>query len=152
MAEAVLEVTSRKPPTVIRIPKKMMVDYRLPLNIQIKKQMRLPKEVADWIMRHPVHNKHFRIHEVIEATTVKPVSPKITATIEPYEGDKINLNAAGRRELKTIPFLTPAMINAILAYRKDKPFTDVADLVQVPGISEHTMRQLAQALYVEQKE
>lgn len=148
MALVVLEVSSRKPPKMIRIPKRMAVQYSQPLHVAVKASMKLPKEIAEWIMHDKRYALHFRTVNIIEEKPTQVIF--VDPPIEPFTGDRININAAGKDELKALGFLTPYMITAILNYRKDKIFLNVNELLQVPGIGERTMQKLAQAVFVEQ--
>lgn len=63
---------------------------------------------------------------------------------------KININTASAAELETLNGIGPSKAAAILRHREEHgPFTDVSDLLQVPGIGEKTLDHLADQVTVE---
>jgi competence protein ComEA len=56
---------------------------------------------------------------------------------------RIDLNAASRAELETLPGVGPARAQAIIAERESRPFRVPGDLRRVPGIGEATFQRLA---------
>ncbi|MGI6613222.1 MAG: ComEA family DNA-binding protein [Fastidiosipila sp.] len=56
---------------------------------------------------------------------------------EPEAEALIDLNRASQRELETLPGVGQATAEAILAFREENgPFSDIEELMQVPGIKE----------------
>ncbi|MEW9031185.1 MAG: helix-hairpin-helix domain-containing protein [Planifilum fimeticola] len=63
---------------------------------------------------------------------------------------KININTASAAELETLDGIGPSKAEAILRYREEHgPFTDVRDLLKVPGIGEKTLEKFADQIAVE---
>lgn len=63
-----------------------------------------------------------------------------TASSSVVGGQLINVNTATAAELDTLPYIGPSKAAAIIAYRQQHgAFTQVDDLLQVPGIGEATL-------------
>ena len=63
---------------------------------------------------------------------------------------KININTASAAELENLDGIGPSKAEAILRYREEHgPFTDVRDLLNVPGIGEKTLEKFADQVTVE---
>ena len=63
---------------------------------------------------------------------------------------KININTASAAELETLDGIGPSKAEAILRYREEHgPFTDVRDLLEVPGIGEKTLEKFADQISVD---
>ena len=61
----------------------------------------------------------------------------------------VDLNAAGKQELMTLPGIGESKAEAILAYRKKNgPFRAVEDLLNVPGIGESILERLRELIKV----
>ena len=50
--------------------------------------------------------------------------------------DKININTATKDELTTLTGIGEATANKIINYRKNSPFKEIEDIMNVPGIGE----------------
>ena len=55
---------------------------------------------------------------------------------ETNTSEKININTATKDELKTLNGIGDATANKIINYRKSNPFTEIEDIMNVPGIGE----------------
>ncbi|PYZ98710.1 hypothetical protein CR205_09075 [Alteribacter lacisalsi] len=70
----------------------------------------------------------------------------VTVTANQGNGDdsSLNVNTAGQAELETLPGIGPGKAGAILDYREEHgPFTELEQLMAVPGIGERTFEQLS---------
>ena len=57
------------------------------------------------------------------------------------EGNKININTAGVKELTKLEKIGPALAKRIIKYREEHgPFKKVEDIVKVKGIGEKTLK------------
>lgn len=62
--------------------------------------------------------------------------------------DGLNLNTATREELMTLPGISTALAEAIIAQREIRPFSFVEDLRVIKGIGEKRVEALREAAYV----
>ncbi len=58
----------------------------------------------------------------------------------------VSVNKASKEELMTVPGIGPKTAEAIIAYRKSKPFDSVDDLTKVKGIGEKSLAKMKQYL------
>lgn len=68
-----------------------------------------------------------------------PMAADTVAGVEPAI-PRVNLNTATVEELRTLPRIGPDLANRIVKARGRKGFTDLNDLLNVPGIGEETLR------------
>lgn len=62
--------------------------------------------------------------------------------LEDLAANPVNINSAEVTDLLQIPGLTIVTANAIINYRKQKPFERIDELIEVPGIGEATLRRI----------
>ena len=64
----------------------------------------------------------------------------------------VHVNTAGMAELQSLPGIGPVLAERIMIARRDKPFSEIKDLLRVPGIGEKRLAQMAElvCLYFEQ--
>lgn len=74
-----------------------------------------------------------------------PVLPEATGGTAPgAAGPLVNLNLATQAELETLPGVGPVTAQAIIAWREQRGgFTSVDELLEIDGIGEKTLAQLA---------
>lgn len=59
---------------------------------------------------------------------------------------KISINSANAQELQELPGIGPAMAQRIIAYRRQKPFSALRDIMQVKGIKEKLYAKIKDAI------
>ena len=59
-----------------------------------------------------------------------------------HEMPKVNINTASSSELMYLPGVGPKTANAIIEYRKRRPFTKTAHIIRIRGIGRKTFRKL----------
>ena len=65
------------------------------------------------------------------------IDPEDIALLVSLRRDPLDINRAGRTELEQLPWITPALAGAVVAWReKYGPFTSVGELVRIPGFTE----------------
>ena len=70
--------------------------------------------------------------------------------ISAMELQPVNINTAGADELSALPGLTDKQIQSILAYRAEHgDFSDIKELLKVPGIGKVTYQRIAIGVTVE---
>ncbi len=75
--------------------------------------------------------------------TVTTVDTKPTTSAKVTGEEKINVNTATLEELQRLPRVGPVMAQAIIDFRtKNGPFTDYAQLLNIPRIGEKTLEEL----------
>lgn len=64
----------------------------------------------------------------------------------------VHVNTAGMAELQSLPGIGPVLAERIMIARREKPFSEIKDLLRVPGIGEKRLAQMAElvCLYFEQ--
>lgn len=60
---------------------------------------------------------------------------------------RLDVNSARVEELDALPYVSLSAAHAIVAHRLERPFTDVAELVAIPGIGARRLEALADYLY-----
>lgn len=84
---------------------------------------------------------------VIYVPRVGEVQPDIQK--DAVEEGKVNVNKGSAEQLETIPGIGPSKAKAIIDYREENgPFSDVNDLMNVPGIGTKTVEQLKEYITV----
>jgi len=68
--------------------------------------------------------------------------PEIKKISQKTFHQKIDLNRASLKELTRLPGIGPSKAQAILAYRKDKPFRKVEDVLNVKGIGPKVLKRI----------
>ncbi|MYG86082.1 MAG: hypothetical protein F4192_12455 [Gemmatimonadetes bacterium] len=64
------------------------------------------------------------------------IDPEDIALLVSLRRDPLDINRAGRTELEQLPWITPALAGAIVAWReRHGPFGNVGELAQVPGFT-----------------
>ena len=64
------------------------------------------------------------------------IDPEDIAMLESLRRDPLDINRAGRTELEQLPWITPALAGAIVAWRdRHGPFTGPGDLARIPGFT-----------------
>ncbi|MCY3711975.1 MAG: helix-hairpin-helix domain-containing protein [Gemmatimonadetes bacterium] len=64
------------------------------------------------------------------------IDPEDIALLISLRRDPLDINRAGRTELEQLPWITPALAGAIVAWReRHGPFGNVGELAQVPGFT-----------------
>jgi competence protein ComEA len=61
---------------------------------------------------------------------------------------KININQAAQTELEKLPGIGPSLAGRIISYRNTKPFKQIQDICEVPGIGTKKFLQIEQWLEV----
>ena len=64
------------------------------------------------------------------------IADRHSAHEEPEEQGPVNLNTATLAEIDAIPYISPAVAQAIINHR---PYTDYDELLEVPGIKERRL-------------
>jgi competence protein ComEA len=70
------------------------------------------------------------------------------ATSNSYEQNKIDLLTASVEELIQLPGIGPAKAQAIINYRQEKGFREIADIMNVSGIGEKTFSNIKDYIYL----
>ena len=66
------------------------------------------------------------------------------------QGGRININTAGAEELMKLAGIGQVRANAILDYREQNgPFSDVEEIMRVPGIKASTFEKIKEEIYIE---
>lgn len=64
------------------------------------------------------------------------IDPEDIALLVSLRHDPLDINRAGRTELERLPWITPALAGAIVAWRESHgPFGSTGELIQIPGIT-----------------
>ena len=75
------------------------------------------------------------------------VVPDVTAHEKGADDGLVSINSATAEELQSLSGIGPALSGAIVAYREEHgPFTDIAQLEEVPGIGPAMMSRLESAV------
>ena len=70
--------------------------------------------------------------------------PVDTTYLTQNQSDKLNINTATAQQLDTLPKIGPKLAESILQYRDEHgPFTNIGQLLDVPGIGEKTLEAIA---------
>ncbi|MCY4545566.1 MAG: helix-hairpin-helix domain-containing protein [Gemmatimonadetes bacterium] len=65
------------------------------------------------------------------------IDPEDIALLISLRRDPLDINRVGRTELEQLPWITPALAGAVVAWReKHGPFTSGGELVRIPGFTE----------------
>ena len=68
---------------------------------------------------------------------------------EVVSDSRVNINTAGKDELMTLPGIGASRADAILEYREQHGgFEDIEEIMQVPGIKEHSFEKLRENIKV----
>ena len=71
------------------------------------------------------------------------------AMSEVVSDSRVNINTAGKDELMTLPGIGASRADAILEYREQHGgFEDIEEIMQVPGIKEHSFEKLRENIKV----
>jgi len=62
--------------------------------------------------------------------------------------DKVNINTATEQQLAALPGIGPAIAKRIVAYRKDHPFKQIEDIMQVKGIGPKVFEKIKELIKV----
>ncbi len=71
-----------------------------------------------------------------------------SAAAEKQASDRVELNSADVEELCTLPGIGPKKAEAIIAYREQRRFTRVTQLLRIRGIGTKTLERLRPLIYV----
>ena len=69
-------------------------------------------------------------------------------SVDDSSGDLININTASVNELTTLSGIGESKANAIVEYRKNKPFVKIEDIVNVEGISNNLFNKIKDKITV----
>lgn len=92
----------------------------------------------------------FSIEDEAFTSTSPPAQTPISAQNAASErtDGKIDLNTAGKEELKSLPGIGDALAERIMKYRSEKPFRRIYDLKKVSGIGDKKFEKLKDKIIV----
>jgi competence protein ComEA len=91
---------------------------------------------------------HRNVLVVLVTAVLLAVAPAAFAKPKRLEG-VVNLNTASAAELQLLPGVGPAKAEAILAYRRLRPFRTVDELARIKGIGRKMVKKLRPHLSVD---
>ena len=93
--------------------------------------------------------------QMIRIYTCEEIEEGILERVSDEERDRsqsdtrVNINTAGKMELMTLPGIGDAKAELILSYREENgPFSDIGDLMKIPGIKEGIFEQIKELIKV----
>ncbi len=110
--------------------------------------------ISDWIDRdsdeeYPQgerYSKNRPLYSIEELLQIPGITEEIFEKLKPYvtcyTDGRININSAPAEVLLTIDGITEDIAEAVINYRKERPFERSEDLKNVPGISPHLYQSL----------
>jgi competence ComEA-like helix-hairpin-helix protein len=72
---------------------------------------------------------------LLEAAADASDEGQTSELLESYRRHPLNLNTATASELENLPGVSPALAHAMVTYRREQPFKNVRELLQVPGVT-----------------
>lgn len=88
-----------------------------------------------------------------EQKVAAPETEEVIVSTEEYNGEKININSAGVRELLTLPGVGDKTAERIIEYRtKYGDFEVVEDILKVPGIGTQKFEEIKENITVKYQE
>lgn len=101
---------------------------RMLASVSLAAMMCLPEERA-------AQDLDYSIDALIDREAAD-IDPEDIALLVSLRRDPLDINRAGRTELEQLPWITPALAGAIVAWReRHGPFGNAGELAQVPGFS-----------------
>lgn len=85
-----------------------------------------------------------RLHSLKAARAALPAAAPLPLSGNP---DGLNLNAAGREQLMTLPGISASLADAIIAQRSIRPFRFLEDLKVIKGIGDKRVEALRDVAY-----
>jgi len=69
---------------------------------------------------------------------------QIVRSMDDPDADKVDLNTAGAKEMAGLPGFTPAVADAVVAHRAERPLTSLDELEQLPALDPAERAELAE--------